>query len=96
MKPMADYISEIGGFGFLETTWHHLRGLDWVKMYRFGSAAAWGAALSERAAYYGGTPQSDVMFDRALRMVGHDMKLTDYRDTGHSSYQVPPGWWIDN
>ena len=96
MKPMADYISEIGGFGFLETTWHHLRGRDWVQMYRFGAAAAWGAQLSERAAYYGGTPQSDVMFDRALRMVGHDMKLTDYRDTGHSSYQVPPSWWIDN
>lgn len=95
MKPMADCIAEIGGFGFLETTWHHLRGRDWVRMYRFGSAAAWGSR-EPGAGGYGTTPQSDVMFDRALRMVGHDMRLADYRDTGHVDYQVPPSWWIDN
>ena len=95
MKPMADCIAEIGGFGFLDTTWHHLRGRDWVRMYRSGSAAAWGSRTPGEGGY-GATPQSDVMFDRALRMVGHDMKTTDYRDTGHSSYQVPPSWWIDN
>ena len=33
MKPMADHIVKIGGFGFIETTWHHLRGSDWQKMY---------------------------------------------------------------
>jgi hypothetical protein len=27
---------------------------------------------------------------------GHDMKATDYLDTGHLNYQVPPGWWVDN
>ena len=32
----------------------------------------------------------------ALRMVGHDMKLKDYRDTGHVDHQLPPSWWIDN
>ena len=32
----------------------------------------------------------------ALRLVGHDMKVTDYLDTGHLNYQVPPGWWVDN
>lgn len=95
MKPMADRIAEIGGFGFLETTWHHLRGRDWVRMYRFGSAAAWGSR-EPGAGGYGTTPQSDVMFDRALRMVGHDMRLADYRDTGHVDHQVPPSWWIDN
>ena len=95
MKPMADCIAEIGGFGFLETTWHHLRGRDWVRMYRFGSAAAWGSR-EPAAGGYGTTPQSDVMFDRALRMVGHDMRLADYRDTGHVDHQVPPSWWIDN
>ena len=95
MKPMADCIAEIGGFGFLETTWHHLRGRDWVRMYRFGSAAAWGSR-EPGAGGYGTTPQSDVMFDRALRMVGHDMRLADYRDTGHVDHQVPPSWWIDN
>ena len=90
MKPMADYISKIGGFGIIETTWHHLRGSDWVKMYTFASSAAWGSAGSPAGRV------DDTSFDRALRLVGHDMNVTDYLDTGHLNYQVPPGWWIDN
>ena len=90
MKPMADYISKIGGFGFIETTWHHLRGSDWVQMYKFASAAAWGTAVPPRP------PMYDTPFGNALRLVGHDMKLTDYLDTGHLNNQVPPGWWVDN
>ena len=38
----------------------------------------------------------DTAFGTALRLVGHDMKVTDYLDTGHLNYQVPPAWWIDN
>ena len=38
----------------------------------------------------------DIAFGNALRLVGHDMKATDYRDTGHLNLQVPPAWWIDN
>ncbi len=90
MKPMADYLAQIGGFGLLETTWHHLRGNDWVRMYRFASSAAWGTPVR------GAAPQFDTIFANALRMVGHDMKVTDYLDTGHLNYQVPPGWWVDN
>ena len=90
MKPMADYIAKIGGFGFIETTWHHLRGGDWVQMYKFASAAAWGTAFPPRTSMY------DTAFGTALRLVGHDMKVTDYLDTGHLNYQVPPGWWVDN
>ena len=90
MKPMADYIASIGGFGLIETTWHHLRGGDWVYMYKFASAAAWGTAVSPRGAAY------DTVFGMALRLVGHDMKVTDYIDTGHQNYQVPPAWWMDN
>ena len=41
-------------------------------------------------------PQYDSEFAIALRLVGHDMKVKDYRDTGHVDYQVPPSWWIDN
>ena len=95
MKPMADYIAKIGGFGFIETTWHHLRGHDWVKMYRHGASAAWGTAVRGKN---GGspTPQFDSEFANVLRMVGHDMKVTDYLDTGHLNYEVPPGWWVDN
>ena len=85
MKPMADYIAKIGGFGFIETTWHHLRGADWQKMYMSAAHAAWGSPVSH-----------GVSFQRSLRMVGHDMKITDYLDTGHLNYQVPPGWWVDN
>ena len=90
MKPMADFVAQIGGFGIIETTWHHLRGSDWVKMFRYGSSAAWGTPVR------GASPMYDTQFANALRMVGHDMKVTDYLDTGHLNYQVPPGWWIDN
>lgn len=38
----------------------------------------------------------DTSFGTALRLVGQDMKVTDYLDTGHLNYQVPPAWWIDN
>ena len=85
MKPMADYISKIGGFGFIETTWHHLRGSEWQQMYMSASRAAWGSDVSH-----------GVSFQTSLRLVGHDMKVTDYLDTGYLNYQVPPGWWVDN
>ena len=95
MKPMADFIAGIGGFGYIQTTWHHLRGYDWVKMYRCGASAAWGSPLRGKG---GGspTPQFDTEFANVLRMVGHDMKVSDYLDTGHLNNQVPPGWWVDN
>lgn len=90
MKPMADFLARTDGFGYIQTTWHHLRGNDWVKMYRMGSSAAWGTSPAPNA------PQYDTAFGTALRLVGHDMKLTDPLDTGHSNYQMPPTWWIDN
>ena len=90
MKPMADYVAKIGGFGFIETTWHHLRGQDWVNMYKSASAAAWGTSGIV------GTPMFDTNFAALLRFVGHDMKITDPKDTGHLNYQVPPAWWVDN
>ena len=92
MKPMADYIAKIGGFGLVETTWHHLRGKDWVRMYRNASSAAWGTPVRSN----GAGPMTDGEFATLLRIVGHDMKATDYLDTGHLNYQVPPSWWIDN
>jgi N-acetyl-beta-hexosaminidase len=95
MKPMADFIAGIGGFGYLQTTWHHLRGADWVKMYRYGASAAWGTQVHGKGKY-GPTAQFDTQFANALRMVGHDMKVSDYRDTGHVDHQIPPSWWIDN
>ena len=85
MKSMADHIENIGGFGFIATTWHHLRGRDWEKMYKYGSYAAWGSPVSH-----------DVTFQRSLRLVGNDMKVTDYLDTGYLNNQIPPSWWIDN
>ena len=80
----------IGGFGFIETTWHHLRGADWVNMYRSASAAAWGTDVPK------GTPMFDTNFANMLRLVGHDMKVRDPKDTGHLNYQIPPGWWVEN
>ena len=95
MKPMADFIAGIGGFGYLQTTWHHLRGRDWVKMYRYGASAAWGVPVRGKGSH-GATPQYDTEFANVLRLVGHDMNVDDYRDSGLVDYQVPPSWWIDN
>ena len=82
MKPMADYLVKNGGFGFVETTWHHLRGSEWEKMYMSSAHAAWGSVVSH-----------EVSFQRSLRLVGNDMKVTDYLDTGYLNNQVPPAWW---
>ena len=90
MKPMSDFLVRTGGFGYIQTTWHHLRGSDWIQMYRMGSSAAWGTVPAPTA------PQYDTAFGTALRMIGHDMKISDPLDTGHSNHQMPPAWWIDN
>ena len=84
MKPMADFIVKTGGFGFIETTWHHLRGSEWERMYMSAAFAAWGSVVSH-----------GVKFQRSLRLVGHDMKVTDYLDTGYLNNQVPPAWWAN-
>ena len=84
MKPMADHIVKIGGFGIIETTWHHMRGKDWEKMFINASQAAWGSPVSH-----------GISFQRSLRMVGYDMKVTDYLDTGHLNNQVSPSWWAN-
>ena len=82
MKPMSDHLVKIGGFGFIATTWHHLYGKDWQKMYMGAGHAAWGSPVSH-----------GVSFQRSLRLVGHDMKVTDYLDTGYLNNQIPPAWW---
>ena len=90
MKPMADFIAKIGGFGLLETTWHHLRGGEWTKMFSAASAAAWGTAEQPDA------PHGDTRFAHLLRLVGYDMGVSDYLDTGTLNYQIPPSWFVDN
>ena len=95
MKPMADFVVKVGGFGYIQTTWHHLRGRDWAKMYRFGSSAAWGTT-ARGMGYHGATPQYDTEFVNVLRMVGHDMKVSSPCDTGLFDYQLPPAWWLDD
>ena len=90
MRPMADYLATIGGFGYIQTTWHHLRGNDWRKMYRYGAAAAWGTEVVNETLMY------DTPFAIALRLVGHDMQLADPVDTGDVNFQIPPAWWTDN
>ena len=84
MKPMADYIAANGCFGFIETTWHRLRGKEWEKMFTSAAHAAWGSPVSH-----------GVSFGRSLRMIDTDMKVKDYLDTGHLNNQVPHRWWGD-
>lgn len=92
MKPMADFLAEKGGLGYIQTTWNNLHGMDWAKMFRFGASAAWGTPV-RGTARHGATPQYDIEFAIPLRLVGHDMKVKGYADTGHVDYQVPPAWW---
>jgi hypothetical protein len=89
MKPMADFIAKNGGFGYLQTTWQCMRGFDFTIMLRSGSTAAWGTEYPEDM------PQYDTPFAIAVRLVGSDMKIKDYRFTGRYDYQIPPGWWPD-
>ena len=88
-QTMGAALSEMGGLGLLQTTWHHMNGKNWTLMYRSGAAAAWGTPPPND------TPQCDSEFDRALRFVGHDMKVKHYRDTGLSEEQIIPnkGLW---
>ncbi len=90
MKPMADGLARMGGFGLLETTWHHLRGDEWSRMFTDASAAAWGTYVPPRP------PMGNHFFGTALRLVGCDMGVADYLDTGILNYQVPPSWFVDN
>jgi len=90
MTPMADYAASVGGFGFMLTTWLEMHGDGWRSMFRYGAAAAWGTP--PRKGRSGGTPQHDVEFANALRCVGHDMKVKDYRDTGVMNFQRPLDW----
>lgn len=87
MRPMADFIAKNNGFGYLQTTWQCMRGIDLTVMMCSGSAAAWG---SENPKYM---PQYDSTLAIALRLVGTDMKIKDYRFTGRYDYQIPPSWW---
>ena len=89
MPAQAGFVAENDGFGFVETTWHRMRGADWSRMYRNGSAAAWGTAPVPTA------PHFDTHFANMLRAVGHDMKIRDYMDTGSINYQVPRHWCGD-
>ena len=87
MGSMANYLAEIGGFGYMQTTWNRLYGKDLVKMYRCGASAAWGTPVRGKD---GANPTShfDTGFANALRMVGHDMKISDYNETGNFNLQV--------
>ena len=83
---------------------HYLAGVLYGPSYlSFEFALAWHGLIPEAVYSYtsatcgkGRMKRYDTAFGTALRLVGHDMKVTDYLDTGHLNYQVPPGWWVDN
>lgn len=81
-QTMGAALSDMNALGLLQTTWHHLDGKNWTLMYRSGAAAAWGTPPPPD------TPQCDSEFDRALRFIGHDMKLKSYSSTGLSEKQA--------
>ena len=81
MKPMSDYLVANDCFGFIETTWHRLRGKEWENMFKSAAHAAWGSPVSH-----------GVSFQRSLRLVSRDMKIKNYLDTGYINYQIPPSY----
>ena len=91
MGPMADFIAENKGFGFMLTTWLEMHGKKWSQMFRYASAAAWGTPVRGKGKF-GATPQHDVEFSNALRMIGNDMKVKDYKDTGVMNLQRSADW----
>ena len=97
MRAMADFVGKIGGFGYIQTTWHRLNGKNWVHLYRYGSSAAWGSSMREQggSGWQGPTPRYDTEFALLLRFVGHDMKVSSYSDTGLVNRQIQPEWWTN-
>jgi hypothetical protein len=81
MMPMAEHIVSKGAFGFIETTWHRLRGKEWEKMYKNAAHAAWGSPVSH-----------GVPYQRSLRLISKDMKIKNYLDAGRINYQIPPSY----
>ena len=79
------HAAEHGQFGMLQTVWNE----DHDKTFLFfcpGSSAAWNPE--------GGSGKKNTAllecFNRYLRDVTRDMKLTSYTDFGHHQYQVAP------
>lgn len=69
---------EIGMFGILGTTWHHLYKRSMDRMFIPCAAAAWGDGKANFSAY----PDH-------LRQMGWDTGVTDYRDCGYTTGQIP-------
>jgi len=67
--------------GMLSTTWHHLYGMDMMRIYFRAAHAAWGTLPN------GG--HENLVFAQHLRQVGWDIPVKSYEDTGYYNTQLP-------
>lgn len=84
------YIAEHGGFGFVQTTWGYLFGMDWTKMFSAGAAVSWSLNLDQSTNAHGGFPLFNSRFANLMRMAGRDAAVKDYVDTGTFNRQIEP------
>ena len=68
-------------FGYLQTTWHHLRGFALLTMFCDGACASWG---------HGTMPQAGSIRAGLLRFATWDTRLTNYTQTGSIAWDVNP------
>ncbi|MDR0869164.1 MAG: beta-N-acetylhexosaminidase [Planctomycetaceae bacterium] len=69
--------------GMLCTSWHHLYGQNFYKIFSMGAQVMWHAPPDYPGVW------SEV-FGRHLRQIGWDIPITDYRDSGWLDWQLPP------
>ena len=67
---------------------------DWQLSYG-DMKAAWGTPTS-RPGGESPTTMFDNEFAIPIHLVGHDMGVSDYLDTGILNYRIPPSWFVDN
>lgn len=74
-----------GLLGMLETTWHLNHSNNMYQIFYGGARSAWAPSSQE----FPGIHYTEF-FNRHLREVGHEMKMSGYIQTGRVQYQINP------
>jgi hypothetical protein len=83
MRSIGKTVTDAKLDGMLCTTWHHLNKETMYQIFSVGGQVTWHAPPD-----YPGVWRR--VFGTHLRQIGWDMPVRDYRDTGHTDWQVPP------
>ena len=72
-------------FGFLETTWHHLYGINYDLMFYHAGNSAWNGG---EAVIEGTSAATRMQVSRHIIDVENDAKISKYDSQGKARYQV--------